>query len=370
MSSPPEEEVTSNADNEGSGWPEPPWSGWIETTGDALLILEAARRGLIPRVTRRLVDSERKMITSGSVFVFDEDESGIKRWTDGFIWSPSRILGNFLLYRETDKRSGNRAKTDQDSAEQDSSQTKKGKPNASQALTHGLDKHRERLLLGSLTNSHKFKVDGMIKKTFSLTIAGVSQHLISYYRVEDVENGRLRSPSSLPELATLEISPEYLDKTHFRQPPRVEYGPDGVPRYRGEADDPDLETIIRAADKSSRRFDPYGATSPKRAKKPKSQRTASQSDADTTTQYPADGYNYPQYPGYPYGPTGYPYMQYPVNASADGTTPDGAPYGPYGGYYWPGYPPAGPPMIEGPSEDDDDGDDKADADEDTTPGAA
>lgn len=83
--------------NEGAGWPEPPWSGWIETTGDALLILEAARRGLIPRVTRRLVDSERKMITSGSVFVFDEDESGIKRWTDGFVWSPSRILGNFLV---------------------------------------------------------------------------------------------------------------------------------------------------------------------------------------------------------------------------------------------------------------------------------
>jgi Gti1/Pac2 family len=98
MSSPPEEEAASNADNDGSGWPEPPWSGWIETTGDALLILEAARRGLIPRVTRRLVDSERKMITSGSVFVFDEDESGIKRWTDGFIWSPSRILGNFLVW--------------------------------------------------------------------------------------------------------------------------------------------------------------------------------------------------------------------------------------------------------------------------------
>lgn len=80
-----------------SPWTDPPWTGWIETTGDALLILEAARRGMIPRVTRRLVDSERRMITSGSVFVFDEDESGIKRWTDGFFWSPSRILGNFLV---------------------------------------------------------------------------------------------------------------------------------------------------------------------------------------------------------------------------------------------------------------------------------
>jgi hypothetical protein len=97
MSSQAESPGSPNSANEAGGWPEPPWSGWIETTGDALLILEAARRGLIPRVTRRLVDSERKMITSGSVFVFDEDESGIKRWTDGFVWSPSRILGNFLV---------------------------------------------------------------------------------------------------------------------------------------------------------------------------------------------------------------------------------------------------------------------------------
>lgn len=97
MSSPKEEQSSPAAENGSQGWSEPPWSGWIETTEDALLILEAARRGLIPRVTRRLVDSERKMITSGSVFVFDEDESGIKRWTDGFVWSPSRILGNFLV---------------------------------------------------------------------------------------------------------------------------------------------------------------------------------------------------------------------------------------------------------------------------------
>ncbi|KAJ3710323.1 Gti1/Pac2 family-domain-containing protein, partial [Lentinula raphanica] len=60
---------------------DPPWVGWIETTGDALPILEAARCGLIPRVTRCLLDSERKMITSGSVFIFDEDEFGIKRRT-------------------------------------------------------------------------------------------------------------------------------------------------------------------------------------------------------------------------------------------------------------------------------------------------
>ncbi|KAH6905302.1 Gti1/Pac2 family-domain-containing protein [Coprinopsis sp. MPI-PUGE-AT-0042] len=173
-----------NSQQPSQTWTEPPWCGFIETTGDALLILEAARRGLIPRVTRRLVDSERKMITSGSVFVFDEDESGIKRWTDGFFWSPSRILGNFLLYRETDKR-GNRtpraADADADSQAADGSLSRPKNETASIVL----DKSRERSLCGSLTNSPKFKSDGLMKKTFSLTIAGVAQHLISYYKIED-----------------------------------------------------------------------------------------------------------------------------------------------------------------------------------------
>ena len=167
-----------NNGNNSTAWSEPPWCGWIETTGDALLILEAARRGLIPRVTRRLVDAERKMITSGSVFVFDEDESGIKRWTDGFFWSPSRILGNFLIYRETDKRGGNgqrsaagALKSDPNSPTTDQPMLVNENGQDGQALSRPksetlatLDKHRERTLLGSLTNSYKFKTDGLMKK--------------------------------------------------------------------------------------------------------------------------------------------------------------------------------------------------------------
>lgn len=170
-----------------STWTEPPWSGWIETTGDALLILEAARRGLIPRVTRRLVDSERKMITSGSVFVFDEDESGIKRWTDGFFWSPSRILGNFLLYRETDKRGAGHRGVRSDPHPIDSNDNSQystdGTRTEGQSLSRpkgessqlGLDKQRERILVGSLTNSYKFKPDGLMKKVRCLSSCGASR---------------------------------------------------------------------------------------------------------------------------------------------------------------------------------------------------
>ncbi|KIY65019.1 hypothetical protein CYLTODRAFT_357547, partial [Cylindrobasidium torrendii FP15055 ss-10] len=209
---------------------DPPWSGWIQTTGDALLILEAARQGLIPRVTRRLVDSERKMIDSGSVFVFDEEESGIRRWTDGYNWSPSRILGNFMLYREVGsrRRRKNAQGAAQEQDEMDDSSV-------------GEDNPAARALLGSLltstSTSLQFKPNGLIKKSFSVTINGVPQHLISYYRIPDVLSGRLRTPSSLPELVSLSISDEYLDKVHFRIPPKIELDVNGHRMYRGEADD-------------------------------------------------------------------------------------------------------------------------------------
>lgn len=53
---------------------------------------------MIPRVTRRLNDFERRtMVKSGAVFIFSVEESGIKRWTEGLAWSQSRISGNFLV---------------------------------------------------------------------------------------------------------------------------------------------------------------------------------------------------------------------------------------------------------------------------------
>jgi Gti1/Pac2 family transcription factor len=75
-----------------------PYIGLVENTIHALRLVQAAQQGLIPRVMRRLNDSERReMITSGAVFIFGVKESGIKRWTDSMVWSPSRIVNNFLV---------------------------------------------------------------------------------------------------------------------------------------------------------------------------------------------------------------------------------------------------------------------------------
>ncbi|KAG0164299.1 hypothetical protein DFQ28_010538 [Apophysomyces sp. BC1034] len=190
--------------------------GYIETTQDVLLVFEGCRRGLLPRICRRLQERERKLIRSGSVFVFDERESGIKRWTDGRVWSPSRILGNFLIYRELDKRALNDKKMSLSDARQRSYSADHP------ASDSTIDRNRERQLVGSLSDSYKFRKDGLIKKTMSIVINGVSQHLISYYHPQDVLQNKLRTPSSVPELASLEISPELLVKQNFRIPPMVE----------------------------------------------------------------------------------------------------------------------------------------------------
>ncbi|WWC67015.1 uncharacterized protein I206_100922 [Kwoniella pini CBS 10737] len=264
---------------------DPPFRGYIESTYDALLVFEAARRGMIPRVTRRLIERERGMVQSGAVFVFDEHESGIKRWTDGLIWSPSRILGNFLVYRESFPRdtSDTPNKTSSTSPPNTSPNSSTplgrgkptlgvsgydspimseatgtmgpGRPSVMDTPTDGLlgagalarvrsasengvlDKNRERQLVGSLTSSAKFRDDGLVKKTMSVSVNGFNQHMVSYYTIQDVIAGKLRAPSTIPELASLEISAEYLNKQNFRFPPLIERGPDGVNRYRGEGEE-------------------------------------------------------------------------------------------------------------------------------------
>ncbi|CEP08387.1 hypothetical protein [Parasitella parasitica] len=199
--------------------------GYIETTQDALLIFEGCRRGLVPRVSRRLQEKERRMIRSGSVFVFDESESGIKRWTDGLVWSPSRILGNFLIYRELDKRvPGDKKLSISSASSNDARQRSYSADQSVMGVSSGMltDRNRERRLVGSLSDSYRFRKDGLIKKTMSIIIHGVAQHLISYYLPSDIIANKLRTPSSVPELASLEISPDLLVKQNFRIPPMVE----------------------------------------------------------------------------------------------------------------------------------------------------
>lgn len=151
----------------------------------------------------------------------------MKRWTDGLVWSPSRILGNFLIYRELDGRESlhqqNRAPLDYNASYYPSPYDYGA---AQQPLVEELsneERNRERSLIGSLTDTYKFRKGGLIKKTISIHLNGSTQHMISYYTRSDVLEGRLATPSSVSDLSDLQISPDLLLKQSFRVPPSVEF---------------------------------------------------------------------------------------------------------------------------------------------------
>lgn len=77
------------------------YHGLIITAQDAIILVEASRKKLIPTVSRRLTDYERAtLVKNGAVFVWNENSSNMKRWTDGKNWSASRVNGVFLSYKE------------------------------------------------------------------------------------------------------------------------------------------------------------------------------------------------------------------------------------------------------------------------------
>ncbi|RDX46851.1 hypothetical protein K466DRAFT_595398 [Polyporus arcularius HHB13444] len=75
----------------------------VRDARDAHIVFEAVRQGRLKPVMRRLNELERStFIVSGSLFVWEEsdDEMGLKRWTDGRVWSQSRMREPYLFYDE------------------------------------------------------------------------------------------------------------------------------------------------------------------------------------------------------------------------------------------------------------------------------
>ncbi|KAI7886104.1 hypothetical protein K492DRAFT_178274 [Lichtheimia hyalospora FSU 10163] len=143
--------------------------GQIKTPQDALIIFEACRQGSLKRVHERLSSKERNEIRSGDVFVWDEYEASMRRWTDGRTWSPSRVSGSFLTYREL---------------------STKRRPRR-----HNL-----------MTPVYMYKPNGLIKQSFSIcTATNQKLHLISYITKDDVNAGNLPLPSADPNLRKIVV---------------------------------------------------------------------------------------------------------------------------------------------------------------------
>jgi hypothetical protein len=156
------------------------YHGGIETPQDALILFEACRLGLLPPVLRRLSKKDLPQVKAGSVYVWDENVSGIKRWTDGKSWSTSRVSGYFMIYTELE------GKCDKTSLKRNHV---------------GLD--------GELNGQHSDKSNGLVKQTFSI-IANDNRklHLVSYHDASRSQNS-IKRPSTDPTIENIELKGMY-----------------------------------------------------------------------------------------------------------------------------------------------------------------
>ncbi|KAF7977138.1 hypothetical protein HWV62_4541 [Athelia sp. TMB] len=183
------------------------FSGLVETTLEALYLVEAARQGKITRIVRRLSTSERQaMIKSGAVFTFSVEESGIKRWTDGRLWSPSRIDGNFLVYTEMLER------TPRPSQKKDIDL----KPAFTREETN-----EAHLSLTASSPLNVVKAGGLLKKTVTVTTDDGDQHIVSYYTPADAQPGRLSTVTMETKISSIELDPSRFVFSRFRYPPTI-----------------------------------------------------------------------------------------------------------------------------------------------------
>ncbi|KAF7311993.1 hypothetical protein MIND_00211200 [Mycena indigotica] len=225
----------------------PPFYGAVETTMNALRLIHAARQGIIPRITRRLNDAERRsMIKSGAVFVFSVEESGIKRWTGPFFFllnlhitklTSSRWFtlvavayrGQLLVqvYREINERTNSRGSQKRLYPSDETSRALSVRPTFP---THNRDPLTAIPDPRQASEHGTFKPNGLIKKTITVTIEGSDLHLISYYTASDQHSGKLKRPTCRPDIMALTMDPRLFRSTNFRVPPKVEKAPDGTSR--------------------------------------------------------------------------------------------------------------------------------------------
>ena len=180
----------------------------VATPNDALLLFEATTRDdpILQNITQRPAYRERdRLIKPGHILVYNERSSGIRRWTDGIHWTPSRVSGRFLIYHQLSST----AAIERGSSNQDGEWGER-EPN-------GCEDH------------------SLIKKTFSAERDGTVHHLLSYYTTEYVKMNRLRTPSCDPTLAILVIAKDWKVRNFRRNVPSQDSSKKILSRRRGHS---------------------------------------------------------------------------------------------------------------------------------------
>ncbi|KAL2022297.1 hypothetical protein VTK56DRAFT_5695 [Thermocarpiscus australiensis] len=194
--------------------------GFLATTMDALLVVEGCLRGYLNHVPRRPYPAERdELMRSGNIFVYEENASGVKRWTDGIKWSPSRVHRDYLVYREVLEKGPPQANgSPKDKEDADSGKTRsasrKSRPRPDPARAQMMEELRP--YVGALLDSYEFKPESLIKKSLTVNYGNEVHHVVSYYTLGDVTSGRLKRVRTYdPRLSTIVPRAELFKDQRF-----------------------------------------------------------------------------------------------------------------------------------------------------------
>ncbi|KAM0361961.1 hypothetical protein ACHAO7_011978 [Fusarium culmorum] len=159
--------------------------GYVETSRDASILFEACRLGILPRVRQRISEKEKQTIRSGSVFVWDEGEAAIRRWTDGKIRSASRASEEFLTHHEKEGKPGKCFSTN--------------RRHYDKTPGSGRGRDEDQHCRGYMCQS--FKAGGLVKMSLSTTTSsGQRLHLISYYHLSQCGHPDFVQPTNDPAM--------------------------------------------------------------------------------------------------------------------------------------------------------------------------
>jgi hypothetical protein len=199
------------------------WHGWVAEPFDVTILVQASipphvhatslpAEMRLPRVTRRATAEDPELIRSGTVLVFSEKQTGIKRWQDSLQWSPSRVVeGNMLCYRQvvSDPRDPRRKRKVGKGRKAAKTEPSDEAPEYCVPQPEWTDQDLAlfKKCAGSLVDTFDFKPNGLIKKTWTVSTGDDIIHVISYYTVEDVMQGRLPTVRNDPDICGIIPSP-------------------------------------------------------------------------------------------------------------------------------------------------------------------
>lgn len=68
-----------------------------------------------------------------------------------------------------------------------------------------------------------------VEQTITIRVDNADSHVISYFREEDIQSGRLQRPChSRRDIASVIIPLSAVHQTKFRHPPRISMGPNNM----------------------------------------------------------------------------------------------------------------------------------------------